>query len=169
MNIVECGFKERDNVLSIDQILAISWDRAVADAKGAFSFVDDALNWAVENRRITVQPLGTHVETYDGRRYDIEQFSFPMCWSSKDELRNPTEDDRIDLVAGLIDNAIQAHDDVLLRYLERLEKIVVSDSYNYQLGPLVERQTLDDDARVYTIYYRMVYTALARIPERTAE
>ena len=37
----------------------------------------------------------------------------PVTWTKGDEVRNPTENQKIDLVKSLLENAIQSHDDLI--------------------------------------------------------
>ena len=45
--------------------------------------------------------------------FDIAQMNVPVTWTKGDEVRNPTENQKIDLVKSLLENAIQSHDDLI--------------------------------------------------------
>ena len=45
--------------------------------------------------------------------YDIAQISEPVKWTKFDDLRNPSENQKIDFVKHLLTNAIDSHDDLI--------------------------------------------------------
>lgn len=45
--------------------------------------------------------------------YDIAELSVPVVWSKKDEVMNPSENQKIALVKGLLENGINSHDDAI--------------------------------------------------------
>lgn len=45
--------------------------------------------------------------------YDIAQINVPVTWTKGDEARNPSEQQKINLVSGLIENALTSHDDLI--------------------------------------------------------
>lgn len=45
--------------------------------------------------------------------FDIAEVSAPIVWSKKDEVQNPSENQKIALVKSLLENAIESHDDIL--------------------------------------------------------
>src|SRR6185312_3512578 len=51
----------------------------------------------------------------------------PIVWSKKDEVRNPSENQKIALVAQLLENGIDSHDDLL-------EQALFATSTNGLLG-----------------------------------
>lgn len=65
---------------------------------------------------LQVLPIGkTSVLT--SATYDIAEIAGHMVWSRKDEVMNPSENQKAKLVASIIDNGLQSHDDVLGRAL----------------------------------------------------
>lgn len=43
--------------------------------------------------------------------YDIAQLNVPVTWTKGDEAKNPTENQKVDLVRQLLENGINSHDD----------------------------------------------------------
>lgn len=61
-----------------------------------------------------LQPMSlTKTEVITAASYSIASVSVPVTWSKEDEAKNPTENQKIDFVDGLITNAIDSHDDLL--------------------------------------------------------
>jgi len=61
-----------------------------------------------------LQPLSlTKTEVIDTASYDIAEVTAPIVWSNKDEVMNPTENQKVDLVGNLVTNALDSHDDIL--------------------------------------------------------
>lgn len=52
----------------------------------------------------------TKTEVLTAASYDIAELSVPIVWSKKDEVQNPTENQKVALVTSLLDNAIESHD-----------------------------------------------------------
>ncbi len=53
----------------------------------------------------------TKTEVLTAASYDPAQLSVPIIWSKADEAKN--EDDKVQLVASVVDNALESHDDLL--------------------------------------------------------
>src|SRR4051812_14587932 len=51
----------------------------------------------------------TKTEVLTAASYDPAAVSVPIVWSKQDEAKN--DDDKVQLVASLIDNALESHDD----------------------------------------------------------
>lgn len=61
-----------------------------------------------------LQPLSlAKTEVFDAAQYDIAEVVEPVTWSNKDEVQNPTVNQKIALVKNLLTNAIDSHDDLL--------------------------------------------------------
>lgn len=45
--------------------------------------------------------------------YDIAQISYPVTWTKADEVKNPTDNEKISLVKALLENGINSHDDLM--------------------------------------------------------
>lgn len=52
-------------------------------------------------------------EVLSAASYDIAEVTAPIVWSKKDEVMNPSENQVVDLVKGLVNNALDSHDDIL--------------------------------------------------------
>ncbi len=59
--------------------------------------------------------------------YDPAELSVPITWSKADEAKNPTQNQKVDFVASLLDNGINSHDDLI-------EQAIFSTSTNGFLG-----------------------------------
>lgn len=55
----------------------------------------------------------TKTEVITASTYDIAELSVPVKWSKKDEATNPSENQKVALVASLLANGIQTHDDLI--------------------------------------------------------
>lgn len=61
-----------------------------------------------------LQPLSlTKTEVITTATYDIAQIAEPITWSNLQEVQNPTENQKVALVASLLDNGIESHDDLI--------------------------------------------------------
>ncbi len=61
-----------------------------------------------------LQPLSmTKTEVLTAASYDIAEITAPIVWSKKDEVMNPSENQKIALVKSLLTNGIDSHDDIL--------------------------------------------------------
>jgi len=61
-----------------------------------------------------LQPLSlTKTEVFDAAQYDIAEVVEPLTWSNKDEVQNPSINQKIALVKGLITNSLDSHDDLM--------------------------------------------------------
>jgi len=128
--------------LSISQILAASYAAVVADRRRpANQWAESALMRELERQGgIKKVNFGPTIEaTLDYRRnsgaqilatdltptsltksdvitaasYAIASVSVPIVWSKQDEASNPSENQKVDLVDSLINNALDSHDDIL--------------------------------------------------------
>lgn len=52
-------------------------------------------------------------EVITAASYSIAELSVPVVWSKKDEVQNPSENQKIALVAGLLENGLNSHDDAI--------------------------------------------------------
>jgi hypothetical protein len=55
----------------------------------------------------------TKTEVITSAVYEIAQVSYPVTWTKGDEVKNPTENQKIALVRSLLENGINSHDDLL--------------------------------------------------------
>ncbi len=55
----------------------------------------------------------SETEVFTAASYDIAEITAPIVWSKKSEVQNPTENQKINLVKGLLENAINSHDDII--------------------------------------------------------
>lgn len=61
-----------------------------------------------------LQPTSlSKTEVITSASYDIAEVSVPVVWSKKDEVQNPTENQKIALVKSLLENGITSHDDII--------------------------------------------------------
>ncbi len=52
-------------------------------------------------------------EVITAASYGIAEVSVPIVWSKKDEVQNPSENQKIALVKSLLENGIESHDDII--------------------------------------------------------
>jgi hypothetical protein len=128
--------------LSISQIVAVSYPAVLAEMrKAANQWAESAFMRELERQgAIERKSLGPTIEApLDYRRnpnaaflsfdlqptslgktevvtaasYDVAELSVPIVWSKKDEVQNPTENQKIALVKQLLENGINSHDDLI--------------------------------------------------------
>lgn len=129
--------------LTISQIIASSYPAVIVDKKKPENqWAESSLLRAMQSMGMIVSKnLGPTIEaTFDWRRnaaaevlasdlatttlttktdvigtasYVVGQMRVPVIWSKGDDAKNPEENQKIDLVASLLDNGIQSHDDLL--------------------------------------------------------
>jgi hypothetical protein len=59
--------------------------------------------------------------------YTVAQLSVPVVWSKLDEVQNPSENQKVALVRGLLENGINSHDDAIE---EALFAATATDGFN---------------------------------------
>jgi hypothetical protein len=128
--------------LTIGQIAAVSYPAVLAEKRKAANQWEESafLNAFEEQGGIERKSLGTQIEApLDYRAnpnggfqvtdlapfslnktevvtsavYDIAEIVYPVVWSNKDEVQNPSENQKIALVAQLLSNGISSHDDLI--------------------------------------------------------
>ena len=63
---------------------------------------------------IGLSPIAlTETEVFTAASYDISEITAPLVWSKKTEVQNPTENQKIAFVKGLLENGINSHDDII--------------------------------------------------------
>lgn len=61
-----------------------------------------------------LQPMSlTKTEVLTAASYAIGSLSVPVVWSNEDEAKNPTSNQKVDLVDSLLNNAFSSHDSLL--------------------------------------------------------
>lgn len=128
--------------LTISQIVAVSYPAVLAEMrKAANQWAESAFLRELEKQgAIKRESLGATIEApLDYQRnpgaqvlvtdmaptslaktevltaasYSIAEISVPVVWSKKDEVQNPSANQKIALVKGLLENGIESHDDLL--------------------------------------------------------
>lgn len=128
--------------LTISQIVAVSYPAVLAEMrKAANQWAESAFLRELEKQgAIRRESLGATIEApLDYQRnpnaqvlvtdmsptslaktevltaasYGIAEISVPVVWSKKDEVQNPSANQKIALVKGLLENGIESHDDLL--------------------------------------------------------
>lgn len=128
--------------LTIDQIVAVSYNAVLADKrKAANQWAESAaLRQLEKGGYIKRTALGPSIEApLDYRAnpettvlasdqdaasllktiiatsasYSVAQLSVPVVWTKGDDAKNPTENQKIALVAQLLENGINSHDDLI--------------------------------------------------------
>jgi hypothetical protein len=126
--------------LSISQIFAASYE-AVEKKKAANQWSDNALlremnkqgaikrvafgpaieeqldyrrNPGATTLASDLQPMTmTKTEVLTALSFAVGSLSVPVVWSKEDEAKNPTENQKVDLVDSLLNNAFESHDSLL--------------------------------------------------------
>ncbi len=149
--------------LSISQIVAVSYPAVLAKKKTAENqWAESAFMRELERQGAIVRrSLGPTIEAQlDYRRnpgtvimtndmqqlsasktevltaasYEVAEVSAPIRWSKKDEVQNPSENQKIALVKNLMENALESHDDII-------EQALFTTSTNGLLGLLTHATT----------------------------
>lgn len=132
--------------LSISQAIAVSFPKVIADkGKAANQWEESALlremkkqgmiksqslgptielpldyqrNQSAVFQTTDLQPLSLgKTEVLTSASYSVAELTAPIVWSKKDEVQNPTDQQKIALVSSLIDNALSTHDDLIEQYM----------------------------------------------------
>jgi hypothetical protein len=65
-----------------------------------------------------LQPTSmSKTEVLTAASYEVAEISVPIVWSKKDEVTNPSENQKIKLIESLLTNAINSHDDLIEQYI----------------------------------------------------
>jgi hypothetical protein len=146
-------------VMSIDQIIKASYKEVIKDLRAGRPWVSDELNQAEADGRLRRAALGQVVEIggQPGVMYEVQALNIPHCWRPEDEIKNPTEEQRIAFAAGLIRQGLFSHDILLARTLDDHD-LVVSKMYRYQVG-----NSYKTNNGAYTVFN--LYTAYAKLPK----
>lgn len=128
--------------LTIEQISAVSYPAVLAEMrKGANQWAESAVLRELERQgAVKREPLGPTIEApldyranqdagvmandqdeaalvktevMTSASYSVAQLSVPVVWTKGDEAKNPTENQKINLVKQLLENAINSHDDLI--------------------------------------------------------
>lgn len=129
--------------LSVTQQVAVSYNAVLAAMKGAaenqwaesafmrelerqgaikVSNFGNQLDVPLDYRRNPgTKFLATDLETVSTSKtevitsalYDIAELVSPIVWSTKDEVMNPSENQKVDLVEQILTNGIESHDDLI--------------------------------------------------------
>lgn len=59
----------------------------------------------------------TKTEVITAASYGIAEIAAPITWSNKDEVQNPSVNQKVSLVKSLIENGITSHDDLIEHYI----------------------------------------------------
>lgn len=102
----------------------------------------------LEQDRILIRNLGDVVEDEKGKNYSVEQIMVPMVWS-KEENNEGTENYKIDMVEGLLVNAMNSLDDIILDKIGT-GRAVVSKQYRYESSEVYQLVGGDFVCRMYT-------------------
>lgn len=55
----------------------------------------------------------TKTEVITSAVFDVAQVSYPVTWTKGDEVKNPTDSQKVSLVKSLLENGINTHDDLM--------------------------------------------------------
>jgi len=128
--------------LTIEQIAAVSYPAVLADMrKAANQWMENSALRLMEKKGVVERiNFGENIETPLDYRpnpdggvlandqdefaliktevltsavYEVAQISYPVTWTKGDEVKNPTENQKISLVKSLLENGINSHDDLL--------------------------------------------------------
>jgi hypothetical protein len=87
--------------------------------------IDYRRNPAADFLATDLQPTSTtKTEVLTAASYTPAELSVPVTWSKRDEMQNPTENQKISLTKGLLENGINSHDDLIE------EKLFATSAYN---------------------------------------
>lgn len=80
--------------------------------------LDYQANPAAQFMTTDLQPTSlTKTEVLGAASYGIAEISAPITWSNKDEVQNPTENQKVNLVKSLLENGFTSHDDLIEHYI----------------------------------------------------
>lgn len=139
--------------LNIRKIIDTSFDVAVAEMKRMASgpFTTPTLNKAHDRREIELVMFGLH-EDPDL----IQQVHVPVTWTFTDEVRNPTEAQKVSLCKNLIQNGCESLDWLLQEHLVG-HRLLVARSHLYDYSGISNIQG-------QPAYYFMISAAFIKVP-----
>lgn len=128
--------------LTIEQIVAVSYPAVVAEMrKAANQWSENAALRIMEKKGViqrenlgpTIEvPLDyrpnpdaavlaqdqdtaslVKTEVFTAASYSVSQLNVPVSWTKGDDVKNPSENQKVSFVKGLLENGIQTHDDLI--------------------------------------------------------
>ncbi len=151
--------------LSIGRILVASYPNVLKEQKQGRAWVNRSLQVLEDQKRIRHTSLAPTVEVGringESLTFHVSEISVPIVWSEKDEQVANTENKKIDLVATLLENGLDSHDDI---FLDRMgdSHAIVSKEYQYGLGEVFS--ICDEEGKLIG-HQVNIYTAVAFIPK----
>jgi len=137
--------------ITIADILVAAYPEALKVKLDGYGFISPKLRCKQRRGKIIVDPPIT---------YPVNEICTPIIWSYQDETKNPYLYQRINIVAQLLSNALESHDDILLKHMGK-GRAVISKEYKYRLSEVVKVGAL------YSHHYACsIHTAVAFIPSR---
>jgi hypothetical protein len=124
--------------ISISDLIQASWPLVVAEIHRHGDYA-----WLLHQGKIVIEPVVTD-----------KLFNTGIAWTSRDEERNPTENNKISLVNAMLTNAVYSMDAFLEEQLERYDQIVLGQNCLYQLSETykIPDETLDCDMFICTAH-----------------
>lgn len=117
---------------------------------------------ATDSGRIMFRSIGPCIiDAQTGVHHEPEEISIPIVWSKRDDEKNRSENDKIEMVASLAQNAIDSMEDV---FREKLGdgRACVSKEYHHNLGVVGEYHHGEENQ----FYLVKLYTAAAFLPKQ---
>ena len=142
--------------LSIAQIMATAFIPAYAAMKDGHEWADARLNVAMDEGRLIIRPLAASIEV-NGIFYDVQQLNVPTCWTKGDEAKNEKQENKERFCASMIENTINAHEDLVCSALN-YHNLIVSSGYRVEKGDV--NQVVGQNA-----FYFLTYTAVVGVPK----
>lgn len=139
--------------LTLGAILTAAFPAAKRAALHGRQWATHAMQQAHNEGRVSHARLGVFVER-GTVTYPIQEVSVPLVWTYNDDLRS--ENDKINIVEGLIENSLLLTDDLLLDNMGA-GTLVVSHKYCYDLGEIHRLQEAEG-------YVCKLWTAFAVLP-----
>jgi hypothetical protein len=148
---------------SIGSILTLAFKPYLDARTSSYHWASKSLRCKEAHGLVKVMSLGTMVDTpiidqfghIQSRSYPVDEIAVTVSWSEQDEVINDTENKKVSLVKRLLDNAINHHDQLILKKMGRQYKAIASKQYRYMLGPI--HSHYNNQAHVVKLYSAVAF------------
>ncbi len=135
---------------TIAQLVKVCWPAYIKEKLSGKNFNSWGLNKLEANGNLKITPLGPSVS---GSSKGFQELCVGISWTAKDDHINKTENQQVSFVLALFNNAMDSHDEMLLKEIGK-KHAVVSKEYKYKAGEI--QQAMDSQT-----YFMKLYTAFA--------
>lgn len=143
--------------MTIAQLFTIAFPAVLNEYRKGKPWADPELNYLTLNTdrlkimRIAGAQVEIPMDPGPNKVVNVSQISAPCVWVDADDLANPRENQKIDLVKRLIENVIRSHDSLILQELGQHGRGIASEDWRYDLGNIQHLQNGCNVVKVYSV------------------